>query len=173
MPNRRHRIARAGLMLLLGVGVLGASPDARAEAPGPFHRTLPKMTLPHGEDAYPPPAKRLGLEGVVSIAFNIDPEGHVREPTLLYSDAKVFSEAVERLLRGARFAVPADWHETRQDLGRYTLSVRFELEPCGHLAYFELTDSTVDVCGSRIPGSTPHQATEGLTSHTLDPAPKS
>ena len=133
------------------------------EAPAPLHRSMPKVTFSNREDFYPAPAKRSGLEGVVSVALSIDGKGSVVNPSIVYSDAEVFSQGVLRLLSTAHYAVPADWEASGQNDNRYVLSIRFELAPCGHLPHFDLRDTTVDVCGTRLPGSTPHRATEGVS----------
>jgi TonB family protein len=161
-PSMNPTAAIALSTLMLAIGFCGI---AHADGtPAPLHRALPKIALPNREDYYPPQAKRSGLEGVVSVAFSIDERGRIVNPSILYSDADVFSAKALRLLSVAHFAVPADWHSSGKDYDRYLFSIRFELLPlCGQLPHFELTDETLDVCGSRIPGSTPHRATEGLS----------
>jgi len=115
-------------------------------------------------------AKRLGLEGVVSIAFTLLADGSISNPQVLYSDSRYFDSGALRTLDSMRCTVPADWHATGRDLRRIVLTFWFEYRPCERRPPLGLADGySVTVCASAVRGATPQRAREGLEGARLHP----
>jgi protein TonB len=95
-------------------GFLTGTPDGKGSAPpppppppppkpaGPTTPAAPLMSASDMKPAYPPSAKRKGIEGTVVVAFDIMENGSCANPQIL-SGPPEFSETVLRAVKGWRF----------------------------------------------------------------------
>jgi len=74
------------------------------------HPELIEGTAPTGEENYPPEAKRLGIEGAVTLKLGIDENGRVVQIKVIERAGHGFDEAAMKAMRKARFkpAVTSD-----------------------------------------------------------------
>lgn len=80
---------------------------------------------------YPPPARRLGQEGRVLVAFKISSAGRVVDLRVAAAEPQgVFDSTATNYVRGWEFAVPTDWEATGGTHREYTVSFVFRLQPC-------------------------------------------
>ncbi len=61
------------------------------------------LSMPDGEDIYPPEAKRLGIEGVVKVKLGIDENGKVVQVKVLERAGHGFDEAVAKAVRQSKW----------------------------------------------------------------------
>ncbi len=77
--------------------------------------------------SYPDMARRLGRQGTVVVRITVDPDGHVRDVTLVQgSGSESLDQAAEALVRNAQLPpFPSDMNLPRQSV---TLPIRYRLE---------------------------------------------
>jgi TonB family protein len=93
---------------------------------------LPKPIKATSDGAfYPSPARRLGQEGRVLVAFKISSAGRVLDVRVTAAEPHgVFDNSVTTYIRSWEFAVPADWEASGGTHHEYTISFVFRLQPC-------------------------------------------
>jgi TonB family protein len=83
------------------------------------------------DDFYPAPARRLGQEGRVLVAFKISSAGRVVDMRIAAAEPKgVFDNAATTYMRSREFSVPNDWEASGGTHHEYTISFSFRLSPC-------------------------------------------
>lgn len=88
---------------------------------------LPRFTSSGVDFLYSARAQRLGEEGDVDVAFNIDQRGHVQDLRQFFSSAPHLGERIPRFLRNGVFKVGPDWHASGGDQRRYRMEFQFSL----------------------------------------------
>jgi TonB family protein len=97
--------------------------DTGIKAPKPLN--INRLTM------YPSAARRLNQQGRVWMEFSISAQGRATGIKILAAEgARTFQEAVEKYMRDAQFAVPADWDASGGPARRLRWNVLFHLRPC-------------------------------------------
>lgn len=140
--------------LLVAIALFHPSRGAADESPGvvPEKQTLPPVKSSKGV-YYPEPAKRVGLEGKVLVAFDIVKDGRVANLSIIFSDDGAFENTVKEYMSGLRFDVPSDWATSQSHYGRYHIGFVFCVPPSSLVETFGIAASPVTISTNRIPGS--------------------
>lgn len=121
--------AMSGIAFIPVVRPANRSNDASeaGSEPGRSGSRLPRFISSGVDYLYSAQAQRLGEEGDVDVAFNIDRQGHVQELRQFFASAPHLGERIPRFLHNGVFKVGPNWHASGGDQRRYRMEFQFSL----------------------------------------------
>jgi TonB family protein len=143
-----------GVTLLVAIAMIHSSRGVADESPGAVSEKQILPPLKSSKDIYyPEPAKRVGLEGKVLVAFDIVTGGRVANVSVLFSDDRVFENTAKEYVSGLRFDVPGDWAKSQSHYERYHIGFVFCIPPSSLVESFGIAASPVTISTNRIADS--------------------
>jgi TonB family protein len=137
--------------ILIAAGSLAGMAGESGTAPTP-PPALPKIKASKAL-IYPDKALRLGLEGKVVIAFDIDAQGRAMNSSMVSSDDDLFVKSSLDFVAGLYFDLPKDEHGAEMRQARYRIGFVFCLPPSSLDDSFAVPVWPIIVSASRIRGS--------------------